>query len=83
MGEASIRAEGASSNALGGCGFVEAAESDDTRAKLFRAFSTHLACRAATAPNGAKSTPRVAWTGPPSLAHEEGSEKYAGVKKGC
>jgi hypothetical protein len=65
MGEASIRAEGASSNALGGRGFVKAAESDDTRAKLFRAFSTHLAGRAATAPNGAKSTPVGSMDRPP------------------
>ena len=43
------RADGASSNALGGCGFVQAAESDDTHAELFHTFSTPLARRAATA----------------------------------
>ena len=45
MVEASIRAEGASSNALGGCRFVQDAESEGARAKLFRALSTHLLCR--------------------------------------
>ena len=69
--EVSIRAEGASSNALGGCGFVQAAESDDTRAKLFRAFSTPLARRAATARNGANLPLPLPWTGPPSRAREE------------
>ena len=76
-GEASIGAEGASSNALGGYGFVQAAESsDDTRAKLFRAFSTTLAHRAATARNGTNLPLPLPWTGPPSRAREEGAEKY-------
>ena len=72
MVEASIRAEGASSNALGGCGFVQAAESDGTHAKLFRAFSTPLARRAATERNGANLPLPLPWTGPPSRAREEG-----------
>ena len=46
MVEASIRARGASSNALGGYGFVQDVESDGTRAKSFRAFSTNLVQRA-------------------------------------
>jgi hypothetical protein len=57
MVEASIGAEGASSNALGCCEFVQAAESDDTRAKLFRAFSTHLPHRAGGFIEGRNSTP--------------------------
>jgi hypothetical protein len=70
------RADGASSNALGGCGFVQAAESDDTHAELFRAFSTPLARRAATARSGANLPLPLPWTGPPSRAREEGAEKY-------
>jgi hypothetical protein len=59
MVEASIGAEGASSNAL-------AAESDDTRAKLFRAFSTPL--RAGGFIEGRNSTPRGEHGQAPRLA---------------
>jgi hypothetical protein len=73
--------EGASSNALGGCGLVQAAESDDTRAKLFRAFSTSLARRAATERNGA-NLPSPYHGQAPRIAREEVAVKYPGVKKG-
>jgi hypothetical protein len=80
MVEVSIGAEGASSNALGGCGFVQAAESDDTHAKLFRAFSTHLARRAATARSG-ENLPPPHHGQAPRLARAKGCATHIEVPK--
>jgi hypothetical protein len=76
MVEASIGAEGASSNALGGCGFVQDAESDRTRAKLFRPRSARLSRVGQARHGGGKLDPPGTMDRPPSHAREEVVEKY-------
>ena len=75
-GEASIRARGASSNALGGCGLVQDTESDGTRAKSF-ARSAHR-CRIGPA---IIATPHPPWPRGPGLARETDLRNIPGSKR--
>jgi len=76
MVEISIRARGASSNALGGCGSLKMPKVMGTRAKSFRAFSMPLPRRESDQRTKAQFYPPGCMDRPPSRAREEGAEKY-------